>query len=116
MAKLRYNANSHAVLFTEEPAIGVNTIPNVKFQNTEYDYPYTLWANSTLGLLCYWIHGNKQHSGRGQIRLIALATMPTLDYTTLDQNALNTAKSVFQEIKNTKMLPFNQIDEDIERA
>ncbi len=115
MAKLRFNANSHAVLFTEEPAIGINTIPNVKFHNTDYDYPYTLWANSTLGLLCYWIHGNKQHSGRGQIRLTALATMPTLDYTQLDQNALNTAKNVFNQIKNTKMLPFNQIDQDKER-
>ena len=115
MAKLRFNANSHAVLFTEEPAIGINTIPNVRFHNTDYDYPYTLWANSTLGLLCYWIHGNKQHSGRGQIRLTALASMPTLDYTQLDKKALNTAKNVFNQIKNKKMLPFNQIHQDKER-
>ena len=112
MAKLRFNANSLAVLFTERDSIGVNTIPNVVFTNPEYDYVWTLWGNSTLGLLCYWMHGNKQHSGRGQIRLTALRAMPTLDMRTLDETAIQNAKNIFDDMKYKKMLPFNQMDED----
>jgi len=112
MAKLRYNSNPLAVLFTERDSIGVNTIPNVAFINPDYDYVWTLWGNSTLGLLCYWMHGNKQHSGRGQIRLTALRAMPTLDMRKLDETAIQNAKSIFDEMKYKKMVPFNQMDED----
>ena len=112
MAKLRYNSNPLAVLFTERDSIGVNTIPNVAFANSEYDYVWTLWGNSTLGLLCYWMHGNKQHSGRGQIRLTALRAMPTLDMRKLDETAIQNAKNIFGEMKYKKMVPFNQMDED----
>ena len=112
MAKLRFNANSLAVLFTERDAIGVNTLPNVAFTDPDYDYVWTLWGNSTLGLLCYWMHGNKQHSGRGQIRLTALRAMPTLDMRKLEETALQNAKRIFEEIKYKRMLPFNQMDED----
>ena len=116
MAKLRFNANSLAVLFTERAAIGVNTIPNVAFTNTDYDYVWTLWGNSTLGLICYWMHSNKQHSGRGQIRLTALRAMPTLDMRKLDETALRNARHIFETIKYKKMLPFNQMDEDEGRS
>ena len=37
MAKLRFNANSLAVLFTERDSIGVNTIPNVAFINPDFE-------------------------------------------------------------------------------
>ena len=66
---LRFNTNSLAVLFTDIPTIGINLLPTVKFDNPLYDYVWTLWGNSTLGFLCYWMHSNKRHSGRGQIRL-----------------------------------------------
>ena len=115
MAKLRFNSNSLAVLFTERAAIGVNTIPNVVFTNADYDYVWTLWGNSTLGLICYWMHSNKQHSGRGQIRLTALRAMPTLDMRKLDETALRNAKHIFEGMKHKEMLPFNQMDEDEER-
>ena len=112
MAKLRFNANSLAVLFTERDSVGVNTIPNVVFTDSDYDYVWSLWGNSTLGLLCYWMHGNKQHSGRGQIRLTALRAMPTLDMRRLDAMAIQNAKGIFDDMKYKKMLPFNQMDED----
>ena len=114
-SSLRFNANSLTVLFTERPAIGINTIPNIVFSNPLYDYVWTLWGNSTLGLLCYWMHCNKQHSGRGQIFLKALSSMPTLDIRQLDETALQNAKRIFEEMKHRKMLPFNQMDEDAVR-
>ena len=114
-AFLRFNANSLSVLFTEKPAIGINTLPNVAFDNPLCEYVWTLWGNSLLGLLCYWMHCNKQHSGRGMMFLKILQSMPTLDVRQLDQAALQNAKCVFEEMKHKKMLPFNQMFEDVVR-
>lgn len=114
-AKLQFNANSLAVLFTERPAIGVNLRPSVVFENNLFDYVWCLWGNSTLGLLCYWAHSSKQQTGRGQIRLKALRSMPTLDVRQLDETALQNATDIFEAMKHEKMLPFNQMDEDVVR-
>jgi hypothetical protein len=38
--------------------------------------------------------------------------MPTLDVRQLSDEALTTAECIFNEFKNQKMLPFNQMDED----
>ncbi len=112
---LRFNANSLAVLFTENPAIGIRLLPNVVFQNPSYDYVFALWGNSTLGLLCYWLLCNKVHAGRGAIRLRLLRSMPMLDVRQLDQAALQNAERIFNEMKHKKMLPFNQMFEDAVR-
>ena len=114
-AFLRFNANSLSVLFTEKTAIGINTLPNVVFDNPLWEYVWTLWGNSILGLLCYWMHCNKQHSGRGMMSLKILHSMPTLDLRQLDQTALQNAERIFEEMKHKKMLPFNQMSEDAVR-
>ena len=112
---LRFNANSLSVLFTEKPTIGMSLLPNVVFGNSLHEYTWMLWSNSTLGLLCYWMHCNRRQSGRGAIRLTLLRSMPTLDLRQLDQAALQNAKQIFQEMKYEKMLPFNQMYEDAVR-
>ena len=38
--------------------------------------------------------------------------MPTLDVRQLSDKALTTAERAFNELKDQKMLPFNQMDED----
>ena len=48
---LRFNANSLSVLFTEKPTIGMSLLPNVVFGNSLYEYVWTLWSNSTLGIV-----------------------------------------------------------------
>ncbi len=110
-SSIRFNSNSLSVLFTEQPAIGI-LLPNVVFDEELYDYVWTLWSNSILGLLCYWMHCNKQHSGRGRIFIKGLKSMPTLDMRELDETALQNARRIFEDMKYKKMLPFNQMDED----
>ena len=112
---LRFNASSLSVLFTEKPAIGIRSLPNVVFENPSYDYAFALWGNSTLGLLCYWMRCNRVQEGRGAIRLTLLRSMPTLDVRQLDQTALQNAEHIFEEMKHKRMLPFNQMFEDAVR-
>ena len=112
---LQFNANSLSVLFTEKAAMGIRSLPNVVFENSSWDYAFALWGNSTLGLLSYWICSNRVQEGRGVIRLTLLRSMPTLDVRQLDQTALQSAEWLFEEMKYKKMLPFNQMSDDVVR-
>lgn len=111
---MRFNANSLGVLFTEKEAIGIALIPNIAFKdrNQKYDYVWTLWGNSTLGLLLHWAHSSKQQPGRGMSGRKNLLQMPTLDVRCLSDEALANAESIFHDLKHKRMLPFNEIDHD----
>ncbi len=109
---IQFNANSLVVMFTEQNTIGVALIPNVVFKNKNYDYAWTLWGNSTLGLLCHWMHCGKQQEGRGIIRKESLSSLPTLDVRKLNPFQLAMAESIFHELKHKRMLPFNEMVDD----
>ena len=107
-----FNANSLGVLFTEKPALGINSLPNVVLKKQIYDYVWTLWGNSTLGLLLHWAHSGKQQPGRGVSSRTALLEMPTLDVRCLSDEALANAERIFHDLKHKRMLPFNEIEHD----
>ena len=111
---MRFNANSLGVLFTEKEAIGIALIPNIAFKdrNHKYDYVWTLWGNSTLGLLLHWAHSSKQQPGRGMNGRKNLLQMPTLDVRCLSDEALVNAERIFHTLKHQRMLPFNEVDHD----
>ena len=110
--ELQFNANSLAVMFTEEKALGIALIPNVCFTKEKYEYAWTLWCNSTFGLLAHWMHSGTQQEGRGKMSRAAFDAMPTLDVRKLSADALANAEQAFNELKYQEMLPFNQIDAD----
>ena len=110
-----FNANSLGVLFTEKPALGINSLPNVVFDKPIYDYVWTLWGNATLGLLLHWAHSGKQQPGRGVGSRTALLQMPTLDVRCLSDESLANAERIFHALKHKKdkrMLPFNEAADD----
>lgn len=109
---IQFNANSLAAMFTEQDTIGVALIPNIVFKNKNYDYAWTLWGNSTLGLLCHWMHCGKQQAGRGIIRKEALGSLPTLDVCKLNPFQIAMAESIFNKLKYKPMLPFNEMKDD----
>ena len=109
---LRFNANSLGALFTEKPALGISSLPSLVFGKSIYDYVWTLWGNSTLGLLLHWAHSGKQQPGRGASSRTALLRMPTLDVRCLSDEALANAERIFHDLKHKRMLPFNEADHD----
>ena len=102
-------------MFTEQDVIGVNKLPNVVFDNKMHDYVWTLWGNSTFGLLCHWYQSGKQQQGRGVLSRATLDAMPTLDVRELSDESLANAERIFNTLKREEMLPFNQMDEDPKR-
>ncbi len=113
---LRFNANSTLVLVTAAPAVGVNRLTNVAFENPQHETAFALWCNSTLGLMCHWMHGGKQQSGRGILTLKTLETLPTLDVRELSDAALANADAIFERLKYKRMLPVNECAHDPVRA
>ena len=115
----RYNSQSLTVSCTKVASIGGNAWPSIIFpeENRElWEDVYTVWGNSTLGVLCHWWQAGRQQSGRGNITVTALPALPTLDLRRLSPAQLAAASQIFHDHKLLPMLPVNQIDEDENRA
>ena len=108
----RFNSQPLAVAFTENRTIGGRAWPNVKFDERAHEVAYTLWGNTTLGLLCYWWHSSRQQAGRGSMPITAIRSMPTLDVTKLTRAQLDTAEEIFGDMREAQFLPANEAYRD----
>ena len=109
---LTFGANSIISSFTEKPSIGIRSMINVLLNDPRHEIVWTLWCNSTLGLLCHWLHCGKQQMGRGTLRQQTLETLPTLDVRKLSEKQLAKANILFEQLKYKRMLPVNECDHD----
>ena len=101
-----------AVAFTKEDCIGGDAWPNVNFPKRSWDYAFSLWANSTLGFLCYWWHSTRQQPGRARVSITASETLPVLDFRALSQAQIKQAKAIFDRFKEKHFLPAYVADID----
>ena len=112
----RFNSQPLAVAFTEQRTIGGRAWPNVIFNNERYDYAFAVWGNSTLGLLSYWWHSNRQVAGRGDITVTSAETLPILDLRALTHAQLDTARDIFDQFRALDLKPAYLADRDPNRA
>ena len=112
----QFNSQPLKVAFTEQPSIGGRAWPNVIFDDKRFDYGLTVWANSTLGLLCFWWHSNRQVSGRGTTTITAAESLPVLDFRCLTDEQLLTAETIFDEFRDKDLLPAYLAGSDPNRA
>ena len=108
----RFNSQPLAVAFTETRTIGGRAWPNVKFDDRTHEVAYTLWCNTTLGLLCYWWHSSRQQAGRGSMPITAMRSMPTLDVAKLSPAQLAKAEEIFEDMRDSQFLPANEAYRD----
>ena len=113
---LQFNANSLIAAMTERPCIGGRAWPSVILARHDDEYAFSLWCNSTLGLLLYWWSSNKSQSGRGTVTVTSIPNIPTLDTRTLTDEQRAAARDAFEAMRELRFLPFDQIDEDPARA
>ena len=109
---LQFNSQSLVVAMTEEPCIGGRAWPSVKLANSHHEYAFSLWSNSTLGLLLHWWNANKSQSGRGTTTVTAMPNIPSLDVRALTDEQHARAQQAFERLSDERLLPFDQIDED----
>ena len=100
-------------------SIGGRAWPSVIFpreRRLTWEPAFTVWCNSTLGILLFWWQASRQQGGRGVTTVSALPALPTLDLRTVSDEQLAAAARIFEDMKHCPMLPVNQIDEDRVRA
>ena len=77
------NSQSLAACLTQYPALGGTAWPSFQPTDDAWGIPLLLWANTTLGLMCFWWVGTRQHQGRTRLTITALPSLPVLDPRTL---------------------------------
>ena len=112
----RFNSQPLTAAITERASIGGRAWPNVIFADERFDYAFAVWANSTLGLLCFWWHSNRQFAGRGTTSIRAAPSLPVLDLRSLTHEQLRAAENIFHEFRDLKLKPAHLADADPNRA
>ena len=114
-SEFTFGSQPLAVAFTDKRSAGGRVWPNIKFLDDRYDYTFALWSNSTLGLLSYWWHSNRQQSSKATLKITVAPTMPTLDLRTLSDDQHIDAKRIFEDFRNRELSPAYLADVDENR-
>ncbi len=112
----RFNSQPLTAAFTERKTIGGVAWPNVGFPDDRFDFPFVLWCNSTLGLVSFWWHANRQQDGRGRITIRSAESLPVLDLRKLSDDQLSIAEGIFDEFRDKDLKPAYLADADPNRA
>lgn len=106
--EFRVNANPTCAVFTERTSLGGSSWPNFRMKTPEMEKALCVWLNGTLGLLSFWINGNRTQSGRGRTTVRAIPEIQTLDIRKLDDNQLVAASMIYDQLSRKPMLPANE--------
>ena len=101
---------------TDQKTIGGRAWPNIIFDDERLESPFILWENSSLGLLLFWWHSNRQQDGRGVTTISAIESLPILDLRALTDAQLATAQEIFDEFRELELQPAYLADADANRA
>ena len=108
----RLNSQSLAACLTPEKSIGGVAWPNFVAERESWEKPLTLWANSTLGLMCFWWIGSRQQQGRARVTITRLPDLLALDARALSEEQSARAQAAFADFRDRKMLPANEAYRD----
>jgi hypothetical protein len=108
----RFTSQSTGMQFTPRKTIGGRAWTSIGLSSMEHEKALVLWGNTSIGLLLHWWHANKQQSGRGNIGVTALESLPVLDINSLPKKQLKQAAKIFDDFAKRELLPFFEIDKD----
>ncbi len=109
----RLNSQSLAACLTPEPSIGGRAWPNFSVEgDPRREEALALWANTTLGLICFWWVAGRQQQGRAILTITGLPSLHALDVRTLDMRQLGIAARIFEDFRDWTFLPANEAYRD----
>ena len=112
----RFTSQPLAAALTDKKTIGGRAWPNIIFDDERLESPFILWENSSLGLLLFWWHSNRQQDGRGVTTISAIESLPILDLRALTDAQLAMAQEIFDEFRELELQPAYLADADANRA
>ena len=93
-----FGSQALAAAFTDRESIGGRVWPNVIFSDKRYDYAFSVWGNSTLGLLSYWWHSSRQQSSKAGMTVRSADSLHVLDICALTAEQLRTVEGHLQRV------------------
>ena len=109
----RLNSQSLAACLTPERSIGGRAWPNFSVEgDARREEALALWANTTLGLICFWWVAGRQQQGRAILTISGLPALPVLDVRELDARQLRIAARIFEDFREWTFLPANEAYRD----
>ena len=111
-----FGSQALAIAFTDMKSIGGRVWPNVIFSDERFEYAFSVWGNSTLGLLSYWWHSNRQQSSKAGMTIRSADSLPVLDFRALTERQLQMAEAIFNEFRDRESQPSCLADIDPNRA
>ena len=104
-SEFTFGSQALASAFTDEVAIGGRVWPSVIFDDEKYDLTFSLWCNSTLGLLLYWWQSSRQQSSKATLTTTAAPSLIALDIRLLNNRQHEIAASIFEEFRDKELMP-----------
>ena len=111
-----FGSQALALAMTERETLGSSVWANVILCGDKFDCTFSVWSNSTLGLLAYWWHSSRQQSSKARVTIRAAETLPVLDFRTLSDGQLATGEAIFEEFRDKELKPAYLADADLNRA
>ena len=111
-----FGSQALAIALTSRETVGGTVWPNVIFPDARFDMAFSVWGNSTLGLLAYWWHSNRQQSSKARMTIRSAESLPVLDFRALSDEQLVMAELIFDEFRGKELKPAYLADADPNRA
>ena len=111
-----FGSQALAVAYTDRESIGGRVWPNVIFSDKRLDHAFTVWGNSTLGMLSHWWHSSRQQSSKAGITIRSAESLPVMDFRALTEEQLLVAEMIFNEFRSKELKPAYLSDADPNRA
>lgn len=110
----RYNTQKIIAAYTEKKALGGRAWPNI-ILNKKYEKAFTVWLNSTFGILTYWFVAGPQQIGRGLLSPTASKDVPVPDFDKLDGETIAQLDAIFDDLGKSNLDTINKLDTDTVR-
>ena len=108
-----YGSQRLIAAYTEDRTLGGASWPNVIRLNKKHEKTFTIWCNTTFGLVLYWFVAGGQQRGRGRMGVDSLRkTFLVLDVRQINDRQLNKFDTLFDRTCRMKLNPFNSPSTD----
>lgn len=111
----RFNSQPCVVGLSDYPVLGGSAFPNFILKHKKYEKAFSVWFNTSFGILLFWWGSGRQQPGRGIISKEARLPLPVLDFYRLTPSQLKTLNQVYNEFKSKQFLPLHKLSSDRNR-
>lgn len=111
----RFNSQPCVVGLSDYPVLGGSAFPNFILKRKKFEKAFSVWFNSSFGILLFWWNSGRQQPGRGIISKEARLPLPVLDFYKLTQSQIKTLNQIYDEFKSKRLLPLHELMSDTNR-